>query len=226
MPLIIPAIIGGVGAIGGALISSSASNHASNVAAGAAAQDNALQERTYESNKALIQPAVTRGDAAGDELNGFLGLGGDPAKTRAAFDTYLNSTGYQFDRQQGLDGVNQSAAAAGLYNSGAALKALDAYGTGEAQKFGQAYAGNLNAVASRGAGAVNALTGAAVNNANQQSTNNTAAAAASASAGLAKAGAINGLIGNALSAYGALRGQSSFGGGGASATYNPFNPGG
>ena len=66
-------------------------------------------------------------------MNGFLGLGGDPAATQAAFNTYLNSTGYQFNRQQGLDAVNQSKASQGLFNSGSTLEALDNYATGEAK---------------------------------------------------------------------------------------------
>ncbi len=88
-----------VATVGGAVVSSGAARHASDVAAQAAATNNALQQQTYESNKALIQPAVDRGNTAADALQGFLGLGGDPAATQKAFDNYLNSTGYQFTRQ-------------------------------------------------------------------------------------------------------------------------------
>jgi hypothetical protein len=225
MPIaLIAAAVGAAGVVGGALINSSAASNASNIAAQTAAANNALQQQTYESNKALIQPAVDRGNAAGDELNGFLGLGGDPAATQAAFNTYLNSTGYQFNRQQGLDAVNQSKASQGLFNSGSTLEALDNYATGEANQYGQQYATDLSGVANTGEGAVNALTGAATNNANAQSSNNNSAATVAANAGLASAAQTNGLISNAFNAFGALRGASSFGGGagGGGSTANPF----
>lgn len=226
MPAIIPAIIGGVAAVGGAVISSSAAGHASDVAANAAAQNNALQAQIYGENKALATPYIDRGNAAGDELNGFLGLGGDPAKIQAAFDTYLNSTGYQFDKQQGIDAITSNKAVGGLLNSGSTLKALDTFGTGEAQKYGQQYAQNLFGVSGQGVGAINALTGAGTHYADAVGANNNSAASVSANAGLASAGQINGLIGNAFNAYGAARGGSSFGSGSGGGGYNPFAPGG
>lgn len=221
MPALIPALIVGAAGVAGAAISSSAANRASDTAAATAASDDALQQNTYDSNKALIQPEVDRGNAAADELQGFLGLGGDPAKTAAALQTYLDSTGYQFDRQQGLDAVEQSNAAEGLYNSGAAEKALDAYGEGLAQTYGQQYAQDLSSVAQTGAGAINALTGTAANNANQQQASNTGAATLSANADLASANAINALIAKGVNAFTLTRGQSSFGG-----AANAFAPGG
>lgn len=221
---IIAAVIGGVAAIGGSLISSHAVNSASKAARDAANQNNALQRDTYGQNKALITPYVNRGAAAGDELNGFLGLGGDPAKSKAALDTYLNSTGYQFDRQQGIDAVTQNKAVSGLLNSGSALKGLDEYATGEAQRYGQAYAGNLNDVSNRGVQAVNALTGAGTNYANQVSNNNNSAATAAGAAAIAGANSTNSLIGQALGAYALSRGQSSYGGGGSGGSgFNPAN---
>jgi len=229
MPIaLIAAAVGAAGVVGGALINSSAASNASNIAAQTAAQDNALQQQTYESNKALIQPAVDRGNAAGNELNGFLGLGGDPAATQAAFNTYLNSTGYQFNRQQGLDAVNQSKASQGLFNSGSTLEALDNYATGEANQYGQQYATDLSGVANTGEGAVNALTGVATGNANAQSSNNAGAANVAANAAISSAASTNGLIGNAFTLAGQLGGGSSFGassfGGGAMGPMSVSSP--
>ena len=221
MPALIPALIVGAAGVAGAAISSSAASRASDTAAAAAARNDALQHNTYDADAALIQPEIDRGNAAADALQGFLGLGGDPTKSAAALQNYLDSTGYQFDRQQGLDAVEQSKAAEGLYNSGAAEKALDAYGEGLAQSFGQQYAQNLSGVALTGAGAINALTGAAVNNANQQQTDNTGAASVAANADLTSANAINALIAKGINAYTLSRGQSSFGG-----AANAFAPGG
>ena len=211
MPLIIPAIIGGVASVGGALVSSHAANSAARLAQQAADKNNALQQVAYESNKALIQPTVDQGNTAADALQGFLGLGGDPAKAHAAFQNYLDSTGYQFERQQGLDAVGQSAASQGLYNSGAALKALDTYGTGEAQKYGQQYIDNLGNVATRGVNGVNALTGAATHNADAQSNNNAGAANVAANAAISNGANTSALIGQALNAFGSIRGKSSYG---------------
>jgi hypothetical protein len=221
MPALIPALIVGAAGVAGAAISSSAASHASDAAAATATRDDALQQETYDSNKALIQPEVDRGSAAADELQGFLGLGGDPAKTAAALQTYLDSTGYQFDREQGLAAVDQSKAAEGLYNSGAAEKDLDSYGEGLAQTYGQQYAQDLSGVAQTGSSAINALTGAAVNNANQQQANNASAVSLAANADVTSANAINALIAKGLSAFALTRGQSSFRG-----AANAFAPGG
>jgi hypothetical protein len=211
MPALIPALIIGAGTVAGAAISGSAADSAAHTAGATAAQNDALQSQIYGSNKALAQPYVDAGDRAETALNGFLGLGGDPAATQKAFNDYLDSTGYQFNLDQGLGAVSQSKAAAGLLGSGSTLKALDAYGTGLADQYGQQYVGNLQNEVSTGQNAVNGLTGAGQSYANAVSSNNNAAAATAANAGLAGASNTNALIGNALSAYGALRGQTSFG---------------
>jgi hypothetical protein len=216
-------VIIGAGAVGGALISSHAANNASSAAANAASQNNALQKEIYDSNKGLEAPFINSGYGAETELNGFLGLGGDPTATQAAFQKYLNSTGYQFDLSQGLDAVAQSKAASGLLGSGSLVKALDAYGTGLAQQYGQQYVQNLEYETGLGANSANALAGQGQSYANAVSANNNSAASASGNASLASANAINGLIGNAFSAYGMARGASSYGGGG---SYNAFAPGG
>lgn len=215
MPIaLIAAAVGAAGAIGGAVISSHAASNAANTAQNIADQNNALQRQTYEENKALEQPYITAGNTANDALQGFLGLGGDPAKTKAALDNYLNSTGYQFQLNQGLDAASQSKAAAGLYNSGATLKALDTYGTGLARGYGLDYANQLQTTAGRGASSANALAGYNQTSSTNQQNNNNSAGTTAANAGLANASNINGLIGNALSAYGTIRGASSFGTGG------------
>ena len=47
MPVIIPAIIGGVATVAGAAISAAAAHHAGDVAAQAASANNALQSQVY-----------------------------------------------------------------------------------------------------------------------------------------------------------------------------------
>ena len=205
-----------------------ASSNATSAASNAASANNALESQIYQNNVGLETPYINSGDQAETALNGFLGLGGDPAATQKAFNDYLNSTGYQFNLNQGLDAATQSKAAAGMLDSGATLKALDAYGTGLADTYGQQYVGNLQNEVATGSSSANALAGQGQSYANAVSGNNNSAATVSGNAGLAAASGVNALTGQALSAYGLSQGGSSFGGGGsASATpYNAFVPGG
>jgi hypothetical protein len=77
MPVaLIAAGVAAAGSIGGALISSGASNHASDIAQNTANQNNATQTAIYGSNKANLAPFTDRGNAAGNEYNALLGLGG------------------------------------------------------------------------------------------------------------------------------------------------------
>jgi hypothetical protein len=222
MPAALPlAIIGaGVAGAGASLI---ASNNATSAASNAAAQNNALESQIYQTNEGLEQPYIQSGDAAETELNGFLGLGGNPQATQTAFNNYLNSTGYQFNLDQGLDSVAQSKAASGLLGSGSLVKSLDAYGTGLADQYGQQYVGALQNEVSTGSNSANALAGQGETYAGAVSANNNSAASASANAGLSSANAFNGLLGTTLGAYGLSKGGSSYlaGGGG----YNAFAPG-
>ncbi len=119
--------------------------------------------------------------------------------------------------------MSQNKAAAGLLNSGAQVRALNAFATGEAQKYGQAYVDTLGALANRGAGAVNALTGAGQGYANAVSGDNNTAASAAGKADLTSANAFGGILGTALNAFNTVRGQTSYGGGGG---FNAFAPGG
>lgn len=212
MPIgLISAGVVAAGAVGGALINSGAANNASNEAATAAANNNALQSQIYQSNKGLIQPYVNQGYAASNELNGFLGLGGSPQASQAALNTYLNSTGYQFDKNEGMSAITGSKAASGLLNSGSTLEALDQFGTGLANQYGQQYVGNLENVSNTGVESINALTGAGTNYANQVSANNNSAASAAGNAGIASANAATGGINSALNAFATLQGQNSIG---------------
>lgn len=88
-PVVIAAGIGAVGAIGGAVLSSSAQKSAAKSAAAAQTQatDTQLQlgrenigfqQGIYDKNTALLSPFVQRGNDAGGAINSLLGLGGSP----------------------------------------------------------------------------------------------------------------------------------------------------
>ncbi len=79
-PVVIAAGIGAAAGIGGAALSSSAQKKAAKKAASSAentaAQNNALQERIYGQNQAILNPYVTRGNEAGSAINALLGISG------------------------------------------------------------------------------------------------------------------------------------------------------
>ena len=92
------------------------------------------------------------------------------------------------------------------------MKALDAYGTGLADQYGQQYESNLAGVAGTGQAAASGLAGVGANYAGAVSSNNNSAASATGNAALANAATTNALITNAIKGFGAVGGQSSFGG--------------
>ncbi|HEY2482091.1 MAG TPA: hypothetical protein VGI30_07835 [Caulobacteraceae bacterium] len=195
-------------------------NKASSTAENVANQDNTLQAQIYAKNSANEQPYITSGNTAETELNGFLGLGGDPAATQKAFQTYLNSTGYQFDLNQGLDAVATSKAASGLLGSGSLVTALDQYGTGLAQQFGQQYVGNLMDETKVGANSANALAQSGQAYVNAANSNSNSAATVSEGADIATGNAINAFLKQAIGGVG--QGGTSYPGGGGP---NAFAPG-
>lgn len=220
-PAIIAAGVIGGATIGAAAISSNAAGNASKAATNAANASNALQSSIYNSNKAELQPSIDRGNSAGDLESAFLGIGGDPAASKAALDTYLNSTGYQFNLSQGVNAITQNKATAGLLNSGSTLKALDTFGTNTANAFGQQFVSNLDSISKQGTGAAGTLAGTGTNFANAVSANNNNAANATANADIASSNGISNAIGQALSAYGTSKGLSSFGSGNAPNAFTP-----
>lgn len=90
-----------------------------------------------------------------------------------AFQNYLNSTGYNFQMDQGTRALTGSAAAKGLLDSGATAKAVTGYG----QNLGSSYFNNY-------------LTQLGGLNNQQQATANAGQAAASAAGGAGSAGGV------------------------------------
>lgn len=160
------ALIGGsaASAIGG-LMGNRASNQAAGAQANAAqqsgvlgliAQQQAIQAQKEAQAKAVgaIQQGVEAynpyqqfGTQATNRYATLMGIGGDPnapgygslmaQPTRAQIEL---DPGYEFRFSQGMRGVNASAAANAGLQSGAALKAAERFGAGEAsQEYGNAY---------------------------------------------------------------------------------------
>jgi len=165
-PIAIAAGIGAAGAIGSAAISSGASKKASKAQASASQQQiqAATANRDYQYN--LNAPTINAGNAATNTIQGLLNVGGDPAASRSALDTFRASSGYQDLLKTGLDAVNANAYARGMGNSGAALKALQAKGASIANSSMQGYLTNLTNLASSGAQARNTVAGVGSNTVN------------------------------------------------------------
>lgn len=182
----------------GAHKQSSAIKNASAASQQAADANNALQREIYTKNTANISPFMQRGNAAGQQINALLGLGGDANAANQAFDQFRGSTGYDFRMGQGLDAINQNNVTAGLLKSGKSLKDLTTFGQGiGSQEFGN-YLGYLSNQQGIGLSGANALAGVGTNYANSVGANNTANANTQGNAAIAGANNTNALIGNIL----------------------------
>lgn len=88
-------------------------------------------------------------DATSAQL-ALLGLGGDTAASDAAFQRYLDSSGYQFLLNAGNDAITANQAAAGLLNSGSTLKGITDYAQGLASTKFDNYLSHLTGLSNRG----------------------------------------------------------------------------
>lgn len=114
------------------------------------ARKQAGQGFNFLRNDAGTQQAQQQGLDAGGILSGLLGLGGDQAAANQAFDTFRNSTGFQFRLGQGISGIEQSQAASGLLNSGSTLKGLSQFNQGLASSEFNNFLSLLSGVQSQG----------------------------------------------------------------------------
>jgi hypothetical protein len=166
-----------------------------------------------------MDPGLERfGDATGltagnNAIDEFLGLNG------GGFDDYLESTGFKFAQDQGMESLLSRKATSGLLGSGAAVKDALRFNQGLAQQYGRnyladvmsrnnqrqnqfgAYWGATGDIANRGLSAGNALAGVGTNFASGVSQSNNNALQATAGANASMANTVNSTIGNALGAY-------------------------
>lgn len=214
------AIIGGAASIGGALLGGKSQKKAAKTAAAAdlraAEMNNALQREVYAKNEAWLSPYAERGNVAGNAMQGLLGLDGVAAGTaNPAFQNYLNSTGYQFQVDQGNKAINQGYAARGALQSGAALKALQSHGQNTATGFFKDYLGLLANQQGVGLSGASAIAGVGQGYANSVGANNVRAADSRGTAALIAGNAnanMYGTIGNALGNVASGAFGSSYGG--------------
>lgn len=163
----------------------------------------AIQEwqRSGNENLAGMRPYAQQGGAGFNTLSDLLGVNGQ-ASANNALANYRSAPGYQFQLEEGLGAINNSAAARGGLNSGATLKALQGYGQNLADQDFQQYLKNLGGLGTMGMQAE----GQMANYRNQVSQgvqqNYGAIGNAQASQNSGYLGAGMNLLGSALSAFG------------------------
>lgn len=139
----------GVGLVG-SMMASDASQSAADTQAQAAGQSSALQAQTtreqlaqqkamYDQNVTRLQPWVTSGTNASNQLSSLMGDGGALTKNFGSGDLGLDPS-YQFRLQQGNQGLAASAAARGGLLTGQGAKDISDYNQGAAsQEYQAAY---------------------------------------------------------------------------------------
>ena len=136
--------------------------------------ENSSQQTSQSYNQAypFLQSAlgdqvsnVGKGSSA---IASLLGLNGSDEGINA-FNTFKDSSGYKFIRDEGVKGITGSMAAKGLLGSGSALKAISQYSTNLASNFLNNYLSNLMGLSNTGVQAGQILASAG-NTANSQGT--------------------------------------------------------
>jgi hypothetical protein len=151
---------------------------------------------------------VWNGTAVGREL-GQKSMGDAYAMLQPGYD-YTASPGYQFRLGEGLRGVENSAAARGILQSGGTLKGIDKYAEGlAASDFGDSF-NRYSTLAGLGNAAMNTGANAASNYANSGSSILQGIGQAKASGYAGQNAALQGTLGNLMSIFG----MGGFGGGG------------
>lgn len=138
------------------------------------ASDNTSQQTSTSSNQAYpalqasLGSQVANVGTGSSALSSLLGLNGSSAGSDA-FNTFRNSSGYDFIRDQGVRGITSSNAAKGLLGSGSALRGISDYSSNLANNFLNSYLSNLTGLSNTGIQAGQVLS-AAGNTANSQGT--------------------------------------------------------
>lgn len=152
-------LIAGGASVLGSVIGGKGAKKAANAQVQLGQQGLALQKQMYDQNRADLAPWRDAGGKA-------IGQGYD--MLQPGYD-YTASPGYEFRLSEGLKGVENSAAARGILQSGGTLKGIDAYAEGmAAQDYGDQF-NRVMAVAGGGQQAASTTAQLGANSANAQS---------------------------------------------------------
>lgn len=144
--------IGAVASIAGAAISSSGAQSAADTQAQASQNASNAQLQMFNQTQQNLQPFIQSGQNALPALQSQLGIGqggsfnpNAPLMAPFSASQYQQSPGYGFQMQQGIDAIQNSAAARGGIHGGNTLKSLDQFGQGLANSdYQQAYQNYVN----------------------------------------------------------------------------------
>jgi hypothetical protein len=141
----------GVAGLAGSAISASASGSAANAQQQAAQNATNAQVGMFNQTAGYLQPYRDFGSSLIPGVNqalglnaSLLGLQNGTINPQAIQNALLQMPGYQFQLNQGLQSVQNSAAARGLGSSGAALRSAADYATGLAQSNYNNYVNQAN----------------------------------------------------------------------------------
>lgn len=195
----------GISLIGG-LFGANSADKAAKAQAEAMMHAANLQKRMFDTTRADMMPWLESGREALAAYMGELGMGGPGFKS-----TFAETPGYQFQVQQGEQGVLNNLSALGMRDSGAALKSLERFRQGLAsQEYGN-FMNRLASVSGLGQTQSNALANQAAGYANSAGNLIAGAGAARASGYVGGANALMGGLNSAANFIG-----QAFGGGGSS----------
>lgn len=113
--------------VGGAVIGGMASSDAASTQADAADRATASSEAQYQQTRADQTPWRDAGKGALDQINPGIQAGGEFNRNFSLSD-FVKDPGYQFRMDEGMKGIQGSAAARGGLLSGGTLKSLSRYG--------------------------------------------------------------------------------------------------
>lgn len=110
--------------------------------------------KAYDYLMGAYSPMVSGGTGAFGQANNLLGVGGaDNGESSEAFQNYLNSTGYNFVKDEAMGGLTNAFAGRGMLRSGAAGKAFQDRAANLGKTYFDNYLGHLEKQAGLGLGA-------------------------------------------------------------------------
>lgn len=191
--------------VGSALVGAYSANKASKTQAGAAKNAADAELQMFERNAEMQKPWREAGEGALKDLVAGTKAGGDYMRDFTAAD-FIADPGYAFRRDEGMRGVEASAAARGGALSGGALKDIANYGQNAASgEYSNAYNrfnadrdrrfNRLSGIAGTGQTATNQITNQGAQVAANQGDYMTQAANARASGYMGTANAVSGAVG-------------------------------
>lgn len=187
-------------AVVGAVAQNQAANKAANASKSAASQANAQLEQNYNRTAQDLNPYIDAGSGALTGLNAL--ASGD-------YSGFMNSPDYKFALDQGLQGVDRSAAARGsLYAGGHTADVLKFAGGLASQNLGN-YRSSLMGLANMGQGAAANLGSVGNGTAAGIGGNLMGAANSQASGYIDSANATSNLLGQLAGAYGQYKAQNA-----------------